>query len=88
MFFRVILYIIIGYYILKLVMRMLAPIMARKIMEKAAKNFEDQFNNPYYKERPVTKEGETRIDKKPDESVTGNNSSQEGEYIDYEEIDD
>jgi len=83
---RVILIIIVVYYIIKLIMRLLAPVMARKIMEKAAKNFEDQFNNPYYKKRPATKEGETFIEKKPDESGSPK-GSQAGEYIDYEEID-
>ena len=40
-------------------MRLLAPLMAKKMMEKASQNFENQFNNPYYKKRPETKEGET-----------------------------
>ena len=31
-------------------MRLLAPYMAQKMMEKAARNFENQFKNPYYKE--------------------------------------
>ena len=83
---KIILIIIVVYYIIKLTLRILAPVMARKMMEKAARNFEDQFNNPYYKQRPVTKEGETRIEKKPDES-TSKNDSQDGEYIDYEEVD-
>jgi hypothetical protein len=65
-------------------MRLLAPLMAKKMMEKASQNFENQFNNPYYKKRPETKEGETYIEKKPREN---NNNNQQGEYIDYEEID-
>jgi len=85
-FLRIILIFILIYYIFKVIMRIFAPIMAKKMMEKAAKTFEDQFNNPYYKEHPVTKEGETRIEKKPKESTPKNNS-QSGEYVDYEEID-
>ncbi len=83
---RTIFIIIIVYYIFKLVMRLLAPIMAKKMMEKAAQNFENQFNNPYYKERPKTKEGETYIEKKPKEDSYLTNDD-EGEFVDYEEID-
>ena len=83
---RILLIFILVYYAVKLILRLLAPLMAKKIMEKAVKNFEDQFNNPYYKERPATKEGETRIEKKPDES-SPRKDNQAGEYIDYEEID-
>ena len=68
-------------------MRLVAPLMARKMMEKAAKNFENQFNNPYYKERPKTKEGETYIEKTPKEKKPSRSSDQEGEFIDYEEVD-
>jgi len=65
---------------------MFAPMMAKKMMEKATKNFEDQFNNPYYRERPQTKEGEILIEKKPKENPKKDHS-QTGEYVDYEEID-
>ncbi len=84
-FLRTIFIILLVYYIFKFIMRLLAPLMAKKMMEKASQNFENQFNNPYYKKRPETKEGETYIEKKPRENQekTGN----EGEYIDYEEID-
>jgi len=83
---KTIIYILVFYYIFKIIMRLVAPLMARKMMEKAAKNFEDQFNNPYYKERPKTKEGETYIEKTPKEKPP-RSSDQEGEFIDYEEVD-
>jgi len=67
-------------------MRLLAPFLAKKMMEKAHQNFENQFNNPYYKEKPKTKEGETIIDKKPNDQPTSSIKN-EGEYIDYEEVD-
>ncbi len=67
-------------------MRLLAPYMAQKMMEKAARNFENQFKNPYYKEKPVAKEGETIIEKKPNENTSVSNKN-EGDYIDYEEVD-
>jgi len=77
---------IIIYYVFKFAMRLLAPIMAKKMMEKAAQNFENQFNNPYYKDQPKAKEGETYIEKKPDE-IASPNKDREGEYVDFEEID-
>ncbi len=83
---KTIIYILIFYYVFKIIMRLLAPIMARKMMEKASKNFENQFNNPYYKEKPQAKEGETYIEKKPVEKSSKSNN-QEGEFVDYEEID-
>jgi len=82
---RIILIILVVYYVFKFILRLLAPIMAKKMMEKASKNFEDQFNNPYYKKQPETKEGETYIEKKPREKQ--NNINNKGEYVDYEEID-
>jgi len=83
---RIIIYILLFYYVFKIIMRFLAPFMAKKMMKKAEENFEKQFNNPYYKERPKTKEGETYIEKKPDEKSPKSNNSK-GEYVDYEEVD-
>ncbi len=85
-FLKIILYFLIFYYVAKFVMRLLAPIMARKMMDKAAENFEKQFNNPYYKEKPKVKEGETVIEKTGD-NTTNQKTSEDGEYVDYEEID-
>ncbi len=83
---KILLYILIFYFVAKIIMRFLAPLMARKMMEKAAKNFEEQFNNPYYKEKPDVKEGETIIEKKGQEKTTPRTKGS-GEYVDYEEID-
>jgi hypothetical protein len=66
-------------------MRLAAPYIAKKMMDKAAGNFNDQFNNPYYKEKPETKEGETYIEKAPTDVKP--KQKNEGEYIDFEEID-
>ena len=82
---RIIIIIILVYYVFKFIMRLLAPFMARKMMEKAAENFEKQFNNPYYK-RDKVKEGETYIEKKPQEDSYLPDDG-EGEFTDYEEVD-
>jgi len=83
---KVILIFIIVYYVFKLAMRLLAPYLAKKMMDKAAQNFENQFNNPYYRDKPAAKEGETIIEKKPEEK-TSISKENEGDYVDYEEID-
>jgi len=75
------------YYILKALLRLFAPMLAKKMMDKASKNFEEQFNNPYYKEKPKSKEGETFIEKKPQEKKQTPKSNLDGEYVDYEEVD-
>ncbi|HFX17954.1 MAG TPA: DUF4834 family protein [Flavobacteriales bacterium] len=84
---KTIVYILVFYYIFKIIMRLAAPFMAKKMMEKASKNFESQFNNPYYKERPKTKEGETYIEKTPQEKLSKDQGDDSGEFVDYEEID-
>ena len=75
------------YFIFKGLLRLFVPMMAKKMMDKAAKNFEEQFNKPYYKEKPKTKEGETYIEKKPQETKKTSKSDLDGEYVDYEEVD-
>jgi hypothetical protein len=84
---KTIVYILVFYYIFKIIMRLAAPFMAKKMMEKASKNFESQFNNPYYKDKPKTKEGETYIEKAPKEKKSSNTDQETGEFVDYEEID-
>jgi len=83
---KIILFIIIIYFIFTYVMRLAAPYIAKSMMDKAAKKFEDQFNNPYYKEKPTTKEGETYIEKLPNEQKPKKNQ-EGGEYVDFEEVD-
>ncbi len=87
-FLRTILIFIFIYYIVKILMRMFAPLLAKKMMDKAAQNFENQFNNPYYKERPQAKEGETYIEKKPEETSSASHKKEKGEYVDFEELDE
>ncbi len=87
-FLKTILIIYVVYYIFKFVMRLAAPHLAKKMMEKAAGNFNEQFNNPYYKEKPQTKEGETYIEKQPtNPTKVKPTKKDEGEYVDFEEID-
>ncbi len=71
------------YYGLKFVGRFLLPILFQKVVKNAEEKFKQQQGHQNYN---TTKEGETTIDKKPNEQNKRNNSI--GEYIDYEEVDD
>ncbi len=73
--FRVLLFFIIVYYGLKMVKRYVFPMILTYFMNK----FSQKFNS----QEPSLKEGETVIDKKPQQK---NESNTVGEYIDFEEI--
>jgi hypothetical protein len=76
---RIILIIIIVYYILKLVVRYLLPVFLKYAIRKTQQNYQKQ-NQP-----PERKTGEIKVEYSPKKkSETG----EVGEYIDYEEIKD
>jgi hypothetical protein len=85
-FVRTILIIMLIYYGMKILTRLLAPYFMRYLSKKAEKKFGQGFGN-YQKQQqaPKEKEGETSIDKMPNENKSSNKAV--GEYIDYEEID-
>lgn len=84
---RTILIILLIYFGVKIIARLLMPFLLRFVAKKTGERFGQQFgnfqkNNTSYTKR---KEGETVIDKVP---KTDNQSNKNvGEYIDYEEID-
>ena len=71
------------YYGIKFIGRLIIPILFQKVVKNAEEKFKQQQGFQNYN---TTKEGETTIDKKPNEQNKSNNSV--GEYIDYEEVDD
>ncbi|MEZ4797761.1 MAG: DUF4834 family protein [Flavobacteriaceae bacterium] len=83
-FVRTILIILLIWYGLKIVTRLLAPYLVRYVSKKAEQRFGQQFRT---QQRPSTKqkEGEISIDKMPNQNTSGNKDL--GEYVDYEEID-
>lgn len=83
-FLRTILIIMLVYYTLKYIVRLLFPI----FFQKAMKNFENKVREQQGYQKPVdkAKEGETIIDKKPVQTKESNKDV--GEYVDYEEVDD
>ncbi|TCK69376.1 uncharacterized protein DUF4834 [Winogradskyella wandonensis] len=82
---RTILWIIAIYFIIKILSRLLAPFLIRFAARKMEEKFGQQFNQQYKQDNPKRKEGETVIDKMPNDNSQSNKKV--GEYIDYEEID-
>jgi len=83
-FLRTILIIILVYYGLKFVGKLLFPI----FFQKMVKNFENKVREQqgYQQADENIKEGETSIAKKPISTKESNKDV--GEYVDYEEVDD
>ena len=73
------------YYAVKIVSRLLAPVLMRFVAKKAEKRFGQQFEHYNNPKEPIQKEGEVSIDKTPDPQKAANKDV--GEYVDYEEID-
>jgi len=83
--FRIILWILAIYFLVKILSRIFAPILLRFAARKVEKRFGQEFGQ-YQQQQPKTqKEGETIIDKMPNGKTASNKTV--GEYIDYEEID-
>ena len=86
---RTILIILLIYFGIKILSRLFAPVLMRFVAKKAEEKFGQQFggfqNQANQKQQQKSKEGETVIDKMPNQSKQSN--SDVGEYVDYEEID-
>ncbi|MEZ4792333.1 MAG: DUF4834 family protein [Gelidibacter sp.] len=82
---RTILIIVLVYYGLKILMRLLAPYMVQYMSKKMQEGFGEQFHQHQNTDRNRPKDGETVIDKMPHQQKTSDKKV--GEYIDYEEID-
>jgi hypothetical protein len=84
---RTVLIILLIYFGLKILARIFAPLLLRFVAKKAEQKFGEQFGgfkNQANQEKRQ-KEGETVIDKMPNQNKSSN--SKVGEYIDYEELD-
>ena len=80
---RTLLILVLIYYGFKILARIFAPILMKKMAKKMEERAE-RFKNQRYSQSPV-KEGETVIDKKPTRASESKNTV--GDYIDFEEID-
>ncbi|PID68241.1 MAG: DUF4834 domain-containing protein [Flavobacteriia bacterium] len=77
---KLILYFLVFYYLFKLIMKLLMPFLVKKGMQ----NMEKKYRQSQGMAHDDSKIGETVIDKRPGQSSKP--EKQEGEYIDYEEI--
>lgn len=84
-FLRTILIILLVYYGVKILFRLLAPYMVQYMSKKMQERFGQQFQQHQNAQASRPKEGETVIDKMPYRQKTSDKKV--GEYIDYEEID-
>ena len=82
-FLKTIFIIALIYYIVKFLVKLFAPYLLKKAVDKVQKKAEQQYKN---QQREATvEEGKTVVDKKPNNTKQSNNSV--GEYVDFEEID-
>lgn len=82
---RTLIWIVLIYFIVKILTRLFAPFLLKYAANKVEKTFGQQFNQHQAQQKPKGKEGETVIDKMPTKNSSSNKKV--GEYIDYEEID-
>jgi len=82
---KTVLIILLFYFGFKILARLFAPLLLRFVAKKAEQQFggfKDQANK---NQQQKQKEGETVIDKMPNQNKQSN--TKVGEYVDYEEID-
>ncbi|MBO3117551.1 DUF4834 family protein [Winogradskyella sp. DF17] len=87
-FLRTILILLLIYFGVKILSRLFAPLILRFVAKKAEQKFGQQFGgfqNQKQSNQKRAKEGETVIDKMPENHKSSNDDV--GEYIDYEEVD-
>ena len=86
---RTVLVILLVYFGFKILARLFAPLLLRFVAKKAEQKFGQQFggfkNQADQRQQQAKKEGETVIDKMPNQNKQSN--TKVGEYVDYEEID-
>jgi hypothetical protein len=89
-FLKIILVILLVYYGLKILVKMLAPKIFGYAAKKTKEHFREKFRD-FAQQNPRSEErvGDVIIDKKPSDKDTSKNKTSEnvGDYIDFEEID-
>lgn len=82
-FFKMIVYLIGFYYLVKILARIFLPMLMRNMMNKAQENFnkhqtQNQFNQQQHQDFQTPQPESKNFERKPTKQV--------GDYIDYEEI--
>lgn len=81
---QTILFLIIAYYIAKILWKWLAPKLLNYAVQKTEERFGQQFGQFQQSHQHPKREGETTVHKAP--NPKSNPSKKVGEYIDFEEI--
>ena len=85
-FLKTLLIILLVYYLLKMVLRLLAPKIFSYAAKKTEAHFQEKFGNFMNQDQNTEQRvGDVIIDKNPDKK--GSSSQNVGEYIDFEELD-
>jgi len=82
---RTLFFIILVYYLFKILARIFGPMLFGYATKKAGERFSEKFGQYQESRKNASREGETIIDKQPNNHSKSNNSV--GEYVDFEEID-
>jgi len=81
---QTILFLIIVYYIAKILWKWLAPKLLNYAVQKTEERFGQQFGSYHQSRETSNREGETTVHKR--QNPKSNPSKKVGEYIDFEEI--
>ena len=81
-------FIIIFYYVWKILFRLFFPLVAKKVVNKAQQNMEDRMRQAYEQQGGsyAEQEGDVIIQKGAEKKKGGNVSDSDGEYVEFEEI--
>lgn len=83
---KTILFLIIVYYVWKVLFRLFFPVMVKKVVEKAQSNMEDRMRQAYEQQQGFAQqEGDVIIQKGVKNKPT-NLPDSEGDYVEFEEI--
>lgn len=88
---KTILFLVVIYYIWKLLFRLLFPVVAKKVVNKAQQNMEDRMRQAYEQQGGTQyskQEGDVIIQKGAEKKNSGSVSESEGEYVEFEEVKD
>lgn len=85
---RTLLIIVLVYYGFKFIMRLLAPFIMRKAAEKVNQKMNQQFGGQFQQQQQDQgPEGEVVIKKAP-KKKSSSTSANDGDYVDFEEVND
>lgn len=86
---KLLLYFIIGYYVIKFLVRLFFPIVIRKVVSKAEESFKQQYQSSQQNQQYNANQNRPTRDEIVYDTAKSNNpksTKKVGEYVDYEEI--